>query len=100
MKESTLAKITASVAAAKGMAQKALASSSNPEWTESEMRSIDEWIAQRRRRARTSADALGHAATAADGRAAGDQHPQHLLAALAQLVEAEKPLPGALQQLR
>jgi hypothetical protein len=44
MKESTLAKITASVAAAKGMAQKA-ASSPNPEWTESEMRSIDEWIA-------------------------------------------------------
>jgi hypothetical protein len=26
------------------MAQKALASSPNPEWTESEMRSIDEWI--------------------------------------------------------
>jgi len=45
MKESTLAKITASVAAAKGMAQKALASCPNPEWTESEMRSIDEWIA-------------------------------------------------------
>ena len=45
MKESTLAKITASVAAAKGMAQKALASSPNPEWTEFEMRSIDEWIA-------------------------------------------------------
>jgi hypothetical protein len=45
MKESTLAKITASVAAAKGMAQKALASSPNPEWAESEMRSIDEWIA-------------------------------------------------------
>ena len=45
MKESTLAKITASVAAAKGMAQKALASNTNPEWTEFEMRSIDEWIA-------------------------------------------------------
>ena len=45
MKESTLAKITAAVAAAKGMAQKALASSPNPEWTEYEMRSIDEWIA-------------------------------------------------------
>ena len=44
MKESTLAKITASVAAAKGMAQKALASSPNPEWTEAEMRSLDEWI--------------------------------------------------------
>src|SRR5258705_13968653 len=46
MKESTLAKITASVAAAKGMAQKAPANSPNPEWTESEMRSIDEWIIQ------------------------------------------------------
>jgi hypothetical protein len=45
MKESTLAKITASVAAAKGMAQKALAPSPNPEWTEYEMRCIDEWIA-------------------------------------------------------
>ena len=45
MKESTLAKITASVVAARGMAQKALASSPNPEWTEDEMRSIDEWIA-------------------------------------------------------
>ena len=40
-----LSKITASVAAAKGMAQKALAVSPNPEWTEYEMRSIDEWIA-------------------------------------------------------
>jgi len=28
------------------MAQKALASCPNPEWTESEMRSIDEWIAR------------------------------------------------------
>ena len=46
MKESTLAKITASVAAAKGMAQKALAPSPNPDWTEYEMRSIDEWIAR------------------------------------------------------
>ena len=45
MKESTLAKITASVAAARGMAQKALAASPNPDWTESEIRSIDEWIA-------------------------------------------------------
>jgi hypothetical protein len=44
MKESTLAKITASVAAARGMAQKALASP-NPDWTENEIRSIDEWIA-------------------------------------------------------
>jgi hypothetical protein len=45
MKESTLAKITASVAAARGMAQKALAADPNPDWTEYEMRSIDEWIA-------------------------------------------------------
>jgi hypothetical protein len=46
MKESTLAKITASVAAARGMAQKALAADPNPDWTEYEMRSIDEWIAR------------------------------------------------------
>jgi hypothetical protein len=45
MKESTLSKITASVAVAKGMAQKALAASPNPQWTEYEMHSIDEWIA-------------------------------------------------------
>jgi len=46
MKESTLAKITASVAVAKGMAQKALAASPNPQWTEHEMQSVDEWIAR------------------------------------------------------
>jgi hypothetical protein len=45
MKESTLAKITASVAVAKGMAQKALAASPNPLWTEYELQCIDEWIA-------------------------------------------------------
>jgi hypothetical protein len=45
MKESTLAKITASVAAAKGMAQKALAADPNPQWTEYEMQLVDEWIA-------------------------------------------------------
>ena len=45
MKESTLAKITASVAAARGVAKKALAASPNPDWTEYEIRSIDEWIA-------------------------------------------------------
>ena len=44
MKESTLAKITASVAAAKGLAQKALAPNPDPQWTEQEIRSIDEWI--------------------------------------------------------
>ena len=44
MKESTLAKITASVAAAKGMAQKALETSPDPQWTEQELQSIDGWI--------------------------------------------------------
>jgi hypothetical protein len=44
MKESTLAKITASATVAKKMAQKALAASPNPEWTEYEIRSVDEWI--------------------------------------------------------
>jgi len=46
MKESTLAKIAASATAAKRMAQKALAASPNPEWTEYEMQSVDEWIAR------------------------------------------------------
>ncbi|THD70052.1 MAG: hypothetical protein E7813_09505 [Bradyrhizobium sp.] len=46
MKESTLSKITASVAVAKGMAQKALAASPNPQWTEYEMQSVDAWIAR------------------------------------------------------
>jgi hypothetical protein len=46
MKESTLSKITASVAVARRMAQRALAANPNPQWTEYEMRSIDEWIAR------------------------------------------------------
>jgi hypothetical protein len=46
MKQSTMSKITASVSVAKGMAQRALAASPNPQWTEYEMRSVDEWIAQ------------------------------------------------------
>jgi len=46
MKEGTLSKITASVAVAKGMAQRALAANPNPQWTEYEMQSIDEWIAR------------------------------------------------------
>jgi hypothetical protein len=46
MKESTLSKIRAAGAIAKGMAQKALAASPNPQWTEYEMQSIDEWIAR------------------------------------------------------
>jgi hypothetical protein len=45
MKESTLAKITAAALAAKKTAKKALAANPNPEWTEHEMQSIDEWIA-------------------------------------------------------
>ena len=44
MKESTLSKITASVAAAKGMAQRALAASPNPQGTEYELQSVGEWI--------------------------------------------------------
>ena len=44
MKESTLSKITAAGAIAKGMAQKALAASPNRQWTEYEMQSVDEWI--------------------------------------------------------
>jgi hypothetical protein len=46
MKESTLSKITVAGAIAKRMAQKALAAGPNPEWTEYEMQSIDEWIAR------------------------------------------------------
>jgi hypothetical protein len=46
MKESTLSKITASVAVAKGMAQRAMAASPNPQWTKYEMQSVDEWIAR------------------------------------------------------
>ena len=51
-------------------------------------------------RARTRPDALGHAAAAAHRRAAGHQHPQHVVAALARLAEAGEPLPGPVQQLR
>src|ERR1700675_98937 len=46
MKESTLSKITASVAVAKGMAQRALAANPTPQWTEYEMQSVDAWIAR------------------------------------------------------
>ena len=45
--------------------------------------------AQRWHRARARPDALGHAATAADRRAAGNKHPQHFFAALARLVKPE-----------
>jgi hypothetical protein len=37
MKQSTLSKITASVAVARGMVQRALAASPNPQWTEHEI---------------------------------------------------------------
>jgi putative SOS response-associated peptidase YedK len=43
---------------------------------------------------------LGHAATALHRWTAGDQYPQHLVAALAELAKAAKPLSGAVQQLR
>jgi hypothetical protein len=46
MKESTLSKITVAGAIAKRIAQKALAASPDPQWTEYEMQSIDEWIAR------------------------------------------------------
>jgi hypothetical protein len=46
MKESTLSRITASVAVTKGMAQRALAASPNPQWTEYEMQSVDELVAR------------------------------------------------------
>ena len=46
MKETTLSKITASVRVAKGMAERALAASPNPQWTEYELQTIDEWIAR------------------------------------------------------
>ena len=41
-----MSKITVASAIAKRMAQKALAASPNPQWTEYEMQSIDEWIAR------------------------------------------------------
>ena len=44
MKESTLSKITASVRAARGMTEKVLAASPNPQWTEYELQTIDVWI--------------------------------------------------------
>jgi hypothetical protein len=50
---------------------------------------------QHRRRGRDGDDALGSAATTANRRAAGHQHPQHVIAALAHVAQAGKPLPGA-----
>ena len=43
MKESTLA---TSVAVAKGMAKRAMAADPNPQLTEYEMQSVDDWIAR------------------------------------------------------
>jgi putative SOS response-associated peptidase YedK len=43
--------------------------------------------------------ALGHAATAEVRRGAFHQHSQHVVAALARLAEAGKPLPGPGEQL-
>ena len=56
------------------------------------------WSATRRR-ARNDDDALGHAAAPASRRIAGDQHPQHVLTALAGVAQAGEPLPGPGQQL-
>jgi hypothetical protein len=50
MKETTLSKITASVRVAKGMAERVLAASPNPQWTEDELQTIDEWIARQHTR--------------------------------------------------
>ena len=55
---------------------------------------------QHRRRHRDDPDALGYAAATAHRWAAGDQHPQHVIAALARLAEAREPLLGPIQQLR
>ena len=46
MKESTLSKITAAATVARRVAQRTLAASPNPQWTEYEMHSVDEWIAR------------------------------------------------------
>jgi hypothetical protein len=50
--------------------------------------------------ARVEHDALGNAAAAEDRRAAGQQHPEHDVTALARLAEAGKPVPGPREQLR
>lgn len=55
---------------------------------------------QHRYRHRIDPDAVGDAATAAHWRTTGHEYPQHLIAALARLAEAGKPLHGPVQQLR
>ena len=47
---------------------------------------------QHRHRARVDHDAVGHAAATAHRRAAGHQHPQHVVTALARLAQAGEPL--------
>jgi hypothetical protein len=51
-------------------------------------------------RPRADNDALGRAVAAAHGRAAGHQYPQHIIAALARMAEAGKPVLGPSEQLR
>jgi hypothetical protein len=51
-------------------------------------------------RSRDGHDALGNAATAAHGRPACNQYPQHVIAALAGLAQAGEPLLGTREQLR
>ena len=53
--------------------------------------------AQRRYRARADHDAMGHAAATEVRRTAGHQDPQHVVASLAGLAQARKPLPGPRQ---
>ena len=54
---------------------------------------------ERGQRARADHDAVGHAAAATRRRLPGDEHPQYLIAALAGLAEAGKPVPRPVQQL-
>jgi hypothetical protein len=55
---------------------------------------------QHRHRHRDCDHAVGHAAATAHRRAAGHQHPQHVIAALAHVAQAGEPLLGPGQQLR
>jgi len=55
--------------------------------------------AKYRHRHRDGDDALGYATTAAHGRAARHEHPQHVLAALAHVAQAREPMLGPRQQL-
>jgi hypothetical protein len=46
------------------------------------------------------ADALGHTTAATHWRAAGHEHPQYVIAALAYVAEARKPMLGSSEQFR